>query len=83
MKRGYAQCLAAMLAAQTFNAREGVESDKIYGVVTTGNIWRFLELAGTTARIDARDYYIERIAKIMGILLHLTSPDGPPNRVVE
>jgi hypothetical protein len=76
MKRGYAQCLAEMLGAQTFNAREGIEFARIYGVVTTGNIWKFLELDGATAWIDARDYYIERLGKIMGILLHLTSPDG-------
>src|SRR6266849_2343713 len=46
MKRGYAQCLAEMLGAQAFNAREGVEGDKIYGVVTTGSIWKFLVLDG-------------------------------------
>jgi hypothetical protein len=76
MKRGYAQCLAEMLGAQAFNVREGIEGEKIYGAVTTGSIWKFLELEGTTARIDARDYYIERVGKIMGILLHLTSPGG-------
>jgi hypothetical protein len=75
MKRGYAQCLAEMLGAQTFTAREGIEGARIYGAVTTGSIWKFLELEGATARIDARDYYIERVGKIMGILLHLTSPE--------
>jgi len=48
-------------------------------VVTTGNIWKFLDLEGTTARIDARDYYIERLEKIMGILLYLVSPVGRPD----
>src|ERR1051326_6856414 len=42
MKRGYAQCIAEMIAAQQFNAREGEEVKAIHGVVTTGNIWRFL-----------------------------------------
>ena len=65
-----------MLAAQTFNAREGVECDRVFGVVTTGNVWKFLDLKEAIARIDARDYYIERLGKIMGILLHLTSPGG-------
>jgi hypothetical protein len=76
MKRGYAQCIAEMLGAQVFNEREGVVCDRIYGAVTTGNIWKFLDLEGTTARIDARDYYIERLDKIMGILLHLVTPAG-------
>jgi hypothetical protein len=74
MKRGYAQCIAEMIAAQTFNAREGVEGDMVYGAVTIGERWKFLELTGTAVRIDAADYYIEHLAKIMGILLHLTTP---------
>jgi hypothetical protein len=78
MKRGYAQCLAAMLGAQTFNARDGIEGVLIHGVVTTGSQWKFLQLDGNTARIDARDYYIERAGKIMGILLHLASPNRDP-----
>jgi len=76
MKRGYAQCIAEMLGAQMFNEREGIPGDRIYGVVTTGNIWKFLDLHGKTARIDARDYYIERLEKILGILQHLVSPAG-------
>ncbi len=71
MKRGYAQCMAEMLAAQAFNAREGVEQTTVYGAVTTGERWKFLELSGLTVRIDARDYYIERPGRIIGLLLHL------------
>jgi len=78
MKRGYAQCIAEMIAAQTFNAREGTESDRIQGAVTTGNMWKFLEIEETTVRIDSRDYYIERPGRIVGILLHLAGcPPGP------
>jgi hypothetical protein len=79
MKRGYAQCIAEMLAAQAFNAREGVVCNTIYGAVTLGERWKFLELEGTTARIDAEDYYIEHVAKIMGILLHVTT--GQPSAI--
>ncbi len=64
-----------MLAAQTFNARDGIESDKIYGAVTIGERWKFLELEGTTVRIDAGDYYIKDVAKILGILLHLATKE--------
>ncbi len=71
MKRGYGQCLAEMLAAQRFNAADGHGHDKVYGAVTTGERWKFLELEGTTARIDSEDYYLEHVGKIMGILLHL------------
>lgn len=73
MKRGYAQCIAEMIAAQRFNAREGYGKDKVYGAVTIGERWKFLELEGAVARIDSEDYYLEHIHKIMGILLHLTT----------
>jgi hypothetical protein len=42
--------------------------------VTIGERWKFLEFEATTLRIDAVDYYIKDIGKIMGILLHLTAP---------
>jgi hypothetical protein len=54
MKRGYAQCIAEMIAAQTFNAREGRETKAVYGVVTTGNLWRFLRLEGAHVNIVKR-----------------------------
>ncbi len=77
MKKGYGQCIAEMIAAQRFNAQEEAAVSKIYGVVTTGDRWKFLELEGATARIDAADYYIENTGKILGILLHLTGlPQG-------
>ena len=74
MKRGYGQCLAEMLAAQRFNEQEGKPLAKTYGAVTIGERWKFLELEGTTARIDSADYYLDDIAKILGILLHMLTP---------
>lgn len=73
MKRGYAQCIAEMIGAQIFNQREGLAIEPIYGVVTTGNNWRFLQLCERTVQIDQREYYIESPAKILGIRFHLVS----------
>ncbi len=77
MKSGYGQCLAEMLAAQRFNAIAGHGDDLVYGAVTTGERWKFLDLNGDTARIDFDDYYLDHIGKIMGILLHLLSTPLP------
>jgi len=62
-----------MLAAQTFNTREGAATEPTYGAVTIGERWKFLELDGAQARIDSEDYYIEHVDKIMGILLHIAT----------
>ncbi len=73
MKRGYAQCIAEMVAARTFNERESIPSDRVYGAVTTGSNWKFLQLEGSTVAIDMPEYYISEVDKILGILLRLAS----------
>lgn len=71
IKGGLPQCLAAMVAAQVFNARSGDETATVYGAVTTGNLWRFLRLTGQTAVIDQREYHQHELEKLLGVLLHI------------
>jgi len=68
IKCGLGQCAATMLAAQMFNQQEGNEIRKIYGAVTTGDIWKFLKLEQNDIFIDLNNYYIKEIDKILGIL---------------
>ena len=77
IKGGFAQCLAAMLAAHLFNEREGNPIPTIHGVVTTGTNWRFLQLESQQVRIDQREYYIDSVEKILGILLTITGKNAP------
>jgi hypothetical protein len=63
-----------MVAARIFNQREGHAIDTLYGAVTTGNQWKFLKLADTTAFIDTSDYFINEIDKILGILVSTLQP---------
>lgn len=65
---GLGQCMAEMVAAQIFNEREGQPIDTIYGAVTTGTTWRFLRLIGSQIWIDDREYFINEINHILGIL---------------
>ncbi|WP_446009586.1 hypothetical protein [Candidatus Electrothrix sp.] len=65
---GIGQCLAEMIAARIFNEREGNTVKSIYGVVTTGSVWKFLKLTGNEAVVDRKEYHIEQAGKIMGIL---------------
>ena len=41
-----------MLAAQIFNQQENDHLETIYGVVTTGTNWQFLQLKADTVSID-------------------------------
>ena len=68
MMSGLGQCAAEMIASRIFNEQEGTILSKIYGVVTSGNMWKFLKLEGNAIYIDLDDYSIKEISKIVGIL---------------
>ncbi len=65
------QCIAEMIAARIFNQNQGNEITSIYGVVTTGNIWRFLCLEEQTVKIDLNDIYINPIENLLGMLTQI------------
>jgi len=71
LKSGFSQCIAEMLAAQIFNQRKSNNINKIYGIVTTGTIWQFLELESETIIVDLEEYSINNLPKIFGILISL------------
>jgi hypothetical protein len=73
MKAGIAQCLAEMVAAQRFNASEGNASIRVSGAVTTGSNWKFLQLQETEVTVDQREYYIDRVGKILAVLRYLVN----------
>ena len=68
IKSGLGQCIAEMVAAYRFNQQQGSEISVIYGVVTTGIIWKFLRLNDLAVSIDLDEYYINEIDKILGII---------------
>jgi hypothetical protein len=65
---GLGQCAAEMVAARLFNQQEGTVLEKIYGVVTSGNLWKFMKLEGGFVYIDLDDYPVKDIGKIVGVL---------------
>ncbi|MEA5490114.1 MULTISPECIES: hypothetical protein [Pseudanabaena] len=75
IKSGLGQCIAEMVAAQLFNQQENNKIPIIYGIVTSGEIWKFLQISEQTVAIDLTDYYINNIDKIIGILLSFISTE--------
>jgi hypothetical protein len=68
IKSGLGQCIAEMVAAQLFNQRNGEAIESIYGAVTTGTDWKFIKLTDKTVWVDKRDYFINEVSQILGIL---------------
>ncbi len=62
------QCMAEMLAAQLFNQRRQQEIKTIYGCVTTGTNWKFLQLIDQRIEIDLHEYYLSNLGQVLGIL---------------
>lgn len=73
IKSGFGQCLAEMVAAQIFNQERGNEISKIYGAITTGTAWQFLELEGQKVVLDLEEYSLKNLPKILGILIAFVS----------
>ncbi|CAK0780500.1 conserved hypothetical protein [Gammaproteobacteria bacterium] len=65
---GLGQCAAEMIASKIYNEQEGVLLENIYGVVTSGNIWKFLKFQKNSIYIDLDDYSIKEITRIVGVL---------------
>lgn len=63
------QCIAEMVAAQTFNANKGNPIESIYGVVTSGSIWRFLRLNEQIVTIDLKEVYLSPLEVLLGLLV--------------
>jgi hypothetical protein len=75
LKAGIAQCAAEMVAASRFNARKNHEAFAVYGAVTTGTLWTFLALRGSTIFVDVHEYSLESIETILGILKSMARPE--------
>ncbi len=65
---GLGQCIATMVAAQKFNQAKGEPRSHIFGSVSNGTAWRFLQLTGATITIDLMDYPLLPIGQIVAFL---------------
>ena len=65
---GLGQCIAQLIGAQKFNEKEGNTIDIIFGCVTTGEDWQFLQLKNNIITLDKQRYYINDLKSILGVL---------------
>jgi hypothetical protein len=68
---GLGQCIAEMYAASLYNQQKQNAIQVVYGIVTTGNEWKFLKLQENTVTIDSKDYFISELTKLFGILVYI------------
>ncbi|MBP0017925.1 MAG: hypothetical protein J7647_10250 [Cyanobacteria bacterium SBLK] len=75
LKSGLGQCIATMVAAEKFNQKANNQITTIYGVVTTGTLWRFLKIEEKTVTLDLGEYLLPPIEPILGKLVQMVEGD--------
>lgn len=68
---GLGQCAAELVAGQRFNQSKGSAVGTLYGAVTDGERWRFLQLTGDVLTIEIDTRPLGEMDQIFGILLHV------------
>ena len=63
--RGWAQCLAAMLAAQKLN---NIPELTLYGITTNGRLWEFGKLEGAKFTKDSRSFALMHLEELRGAI---------------
>jgi hypothetical protein len=76
LKDGWGQCIAEMVAAQRFNQLRQHSIEFIYGVVTSGTQWQFIEMKGSNVTIDPEEYSFPPIEPLLGILKWMASREN-------
>ena len=69
---GLGQCAAEMVAIELFNDRDGRPTPVVHGAVTSGSNWQFLRLQGKDLLIDVKEYFLDDLARILGILVRIS-----------
>ncbi len=76
IEAGLGQCTAQMIAAQLFNRASGREQVPVYGCITSGEVWQFLQLSHTVAFIDEQRYYLDNVGAILAVIHNIVSQVG-------
>jgi hypothetical protein len=68
LEDGWGQCIAEMVAAQKFNEHKGKPIHSIYGIVTSGSLWHFLQMQGNSVLLDPNEYPLSPLEKLLAVL---------------
>jgi hypothetical protein len=67
LEMGIGQCAAQLVSARQFNQKHGNPFGRLYGCVTTGEIWQFLRLEQQSLAIDSQRYTLEDLPEVLAI----------------
>lgn len=68
LEEGIGQCAAELYAARLFNETSQRSTPHLYGVVTDGYEWLFVQLIEQTLIVDFKRYSLGQLGQLLGIL---------------
>jgi hypothetical protein len=68
LEDGWGQCIAEMVAAKKFNESKGKPINCIYGIVTSGSLWHFLQMRENIVLLEPNEYSLSPIEKLLAAL---------------
>jgi hypothetical protein len=75
-EQSVAVCIAEMVAAKKFNEARSQPIEHIYGIVTSGTAWQFFQMQGDLITIDAEEYGLSPVDRILSILKWMVVGDS-------
>jgi hypothetical protein len=75
LEDGWGQCIAEMVAAKKFNDHKGKPIKCIYGIVTSGSLWHFLQMQENAVLLDPNEYSLSPIEKLLAVLNWMVRPE--------
>jgi hypothetical protein len=70
---GLGQCIAKMYAT-----RKKFEQEKVYGIITDGEVWEFLFLEGEQLLIHSGNCHISNVTEMIGNIGYIAKEFGSP-----
>jgi hypothetical protein len=71
---GIPQCISQLCGARLYNQKsEGFLPTTLYGAVTTGTEWNFMQLKDNIVMIDNDLYSLKNLPELLGVLNHIIS----------
>ena len=67
LDKSVGQAAAQMIGARLFNKNNKSPIETIFGAVTNGEVWLFIQLENDTIWIDDDRYYLHELPKLLGV----------------
>lgn len=76
LEEGLGQCAAEMYAAKLMNEQQRTAIPCVYGCVSNGYEWLFLQLKDTTLSVDTQRFYLNEIPRLLGVFQAIIAEIG-------